>query len=149
MLGAAIRLALAWPDHADPMTAFAQAADEAADGHGNAVDLRGQGFGDKRNMEFHHSTSISTQVQTTITTSSETSTAALPMSLARLASRWFSRLTRSTTASMAELSNSTTNTSSTMAIIRTRALHGTGRKQAAGISSTASQTSCRKASSHR
>lgn len=51
-----------------------------------------------------------------------------------LKSGWRSREIRSTTASMAELTSSTTNTSNTQAIIKPRPTPLTGKKKAAGIS---------------
>ena len=37
---------LARSDHRDPVAALGQAVDEAAERHGDAVDFRGEGFGD-------------------------------------------------------------------------------------------------------
>jgi len=76
-------------------------------------------------------------------------TAALPISLARLDRGWRSSDTRSTTASIAEFSSSTTITSSTLPIISARSSAESPSHSAAGTAIRAIQTSWRKASSLR
>ena len=79
--------------------------------------------------------------QTTSTFTKAMNTAALPISLARLARRWFSRETRSTAASMAELTSSTINTSSTLATMRARAMLSPLSRNASGSMNTARMAS--------
>src|SRR6266446_9241335 len=96
------------------------------------------------NQEVAHTRSDRTRSHTAAALARLRNTAALPRSLARFASRWFSRDMRSTAASTAELSSSTMSTSNTLAIIKALSAPPTGMKKAAGTSRAASKTSWRK-----
>ena len=85
MFAASVLVALSRPDDRDPMATFAQTVDQAADRHRHAIDFGRIRLGDERDIQCPHADSSQTQIQTTSTFNSATSTAALPMSLARLA----------------------------------------------------------------
>ena len=87
--------------------------------------------------------------QVTVITVRATNCAALPMSLAFFDRGWRSSETRSTVASIAELSSSTISASRHTAIISARSPRLTSRRKATGISTTLSSTSWRKAASPR
>jgi hypothetical protein len=87
--------------------------------------------------------------QTMAALKSETITAALPMSLARFARRWFSSEMRSTVASTAAFTSSTIKASSTTAMRSARSTPVLPSHSAAGMATTQSAASSRNADSWR